>query len=114
MKGKVTGHYVAIKPDDVEEVSKGGIVLASEYDSDLKNREEDATTTGTIIDIGPDAWKAFGSDKPWAKIGDRVNYVRHTSKIIEDKDDLVNGKPRKIFITVDENVIWNIDGEDNE
>ncbi len=109
LKGHATGHYVAIKPDDVEKVSDGGIVLATEYDSNLKSREEAASTRGTVIDIGPDAWKAFGSDEPWAKVGDKVHFVRHASKIIEDTDDMKDGMPAKIFILVDENVIWNED-----
>ncbi len=109
LKGKVTGHYIAIKPDDIEKVSDGGIVLAAEYDSNLKSREEAASTRGVIIDIGPDAWKAFESDKPWAKVGDIVHFVRHASKIIEDTSDMKDGKPTKIFVLVDENVIWNED-----
>jgi len=117
MKGRVTGHYVAIKPDPVEEISQGGIILASDYDDDEAARQLAATITGTIISIGPDAWVAFKSKKPWAKVGDRVYYIRHVAKMIDDPDDLDKfGKPRKIFIIADENITWCLgqDGDDDE
>jgi len=115
MQGKVTGHYVAITPDDVEKVSEGGIVLAANYNEDHASRELAATTTGTIIDIGPDAWIAFKSSEPWAKVGDRVSYIRHTGKEIIDLENLDdNGKPKKVFVFVDENVIWNYGGSEDE
>ena len=112
MIGEVTGHYVAIKPDDVEKVSAGGIVLAEDFDTDKAARAAAATTSGTVVSIGNMAWKAYdGNDpdwKPWATIGDRVWFQRHVSKIIEDKDDLdANGNPKKIFVMADENIIWN-------
>lgn len=112
MIGNVTGHFVAVKPDDVEKVSKGGIVLAEDFDSNKKARAEAAATTGTVISIGNTAWKAYDGDhpdwKPWATIGDKVWFQRHVAKVIEDKDDLdVNGNPKKIFVLCDENIIWN-------
>lgn len=109
MKGNVTGTHVAIKPDEVEKVSEGGIVLAQEYDTNLKLRTEKAATTGVVVDVGPDAFKTTDPDwKPWCVIGDRVHFVRHTSKFVEDKDDLdSDGKPRQIFITQDSNIVWN-------
>ena len=112
MKGKVTGHYVAVKPDEVETVSKGGIILAEALDSDKRARAEAGSTVGTIISVGNTAWKAYdGNDpdwKPWAKEGDRVWFQRHVAKVIEDPTDLdKDGKPKKIFIMADENIIWN-------
>ncbi len=115
MEGNVCGHYVAIAPDEVEKVSEGGIVLAAQYNDDHASRELAATTTGTVISIGPDAWVAFKSNKPWAKVGDRVSYMRHTGKVILDEGDLdVDGQPKKVFVFVDENVIWNYGGAKDE
>ena len=115
MKGVVTGHYVAIKPDEVKKKSDAGLVLPEEYDLNHRSRAEAATTIGTVVSIGPDAWRAFGSEKPWARLGDRVVYVKHVSKIVEDKDDLDDeGHPKKLFIMTDENVIWNLDAETEE
>ena len=112
MKGNVTGHYVAVRPDKIEKISAGGIILDTEFDEGKRSRELAATTTGTIVSIGPDAWRAFRSKKPWAKVGDKVVYVRHVAKIIEDKDELEDGKPIKIFVMADENIIWRL--EDDE
>lgn len=115
MKGNVCGHYVAVKPDLPEAKSSGGIVLATEYDGNERDRAIAASVTGTVISIGPDAWKAFGSEEPWAKVGDKVLYIRHVSKIYDDPDDLdVYGKPSKIFIIADENITWNFGQEENK
>lgn len=109
---EVCGHYVALIPDDIEKTSKGGIVLAEEYDSSKASRVEAASTTGIVVGIGPTAWKAYDSSdpdwKPWCEIGDRVVFTKHVAKVYEDKDDLQDGKPRKIFIIVDENVLLNL------
>ena len=111
MRCNVTGHYVAVVPTEVEKVSKGGIVLAEDYDTNQQSRAEAGSTKGTVIDIGNMAWKAYdGNDpdwKPWCKIGDQVWFQRHVSKIIEDKDTLdKDGNPTKIFIMADENILW--------
>ena len=113
MRGTVTGHNVAVIPDKAEKVSKGGIVLAEDFDSDKKARADAAATTGIVVGIGATAWRAYDGDdpnwKPWANLGDRVWFVRHVSKVIEDKDDLDdNGNPTKIFIMADENIIFNM------
>lgn len=112
MKGEVTGHYVAVIPDEIETISKGGIILDTELDDNKRAREQAASTAGTIVSVGNTAWKAYDSHdpdwKPWANVGDRVWFQRHVAKIIEDPDELDNkGKPRKIFIMADENIIWN-------
>jgi co-chaperonin GroES (HSP10) len=114
----VAGHYVAVKPDLPEVMSSGGIVLATEYDGNERDRAIAAAITGTIVSVGPQAWKAFAPDhsgKPWAKVGDKVYYIKHVSKIIEDPDDLdVYGKPSKIFILADENITWVIEDSEDE
>ena len=100
MKGRVTGHYVAVKPKEVETVSDGGIVMPSEFDPNKKNRETVGTTRGIVIDIGPNAWVGHNDSKPWAKVGDEVSFIRHASKIVEDDDG------KEVFIMVDENIIY--------
>ena len=82
---KVLGHRVLVKLDIVEEVSDGGIVLATNYDSDLKSREEAATTTGTIVSIGKTAWTDPGLGAyNWAELGERVIFAKYGSKIVTD------------------------------
>jgi len=107
---EVTGHYVAIDVDEVEKVSKGGIVLSEDYDVNKAARVEAASTTGVVVGIGAMAWKAYdGGDpdwKPWCKLGQRVVFVKHVAKIFEDKDSVgKDGKPKNIFIIADENIL---------
>ena len=98
-----TGHHVLIKPDEIEKVSEGGIVLETAFNSDRQQREKAATTTGTIVAIGETAWLDFADGKPWAQIGDRVYFTRHVSKSIKDGDE-------EYFLMTDENVLCVIRG----
>ena len=106
MKISPKGHYVLIKPDPVEEASEGGIILNVDY-----KRELAATTTGTVVAIGPTAWMAYDFDKPawkpWAEVGERVFFVRHVGKLITDPDT-----GEEYFLMADENILCGI-GEDN-
>lgn len=116
MKGSVKGHYLAIKPDEVEEIIKEGalkgFVTEAGVDVNKKKRLEAAAETGVVIAVGPMCWKAYDYDKPgwepWCEVGDRVWFVRHSAKLIDDKDDLdSSGNPKKIFVIPDENITWN-------
>lgn len=76
------GHRVLVKPDPIEEVSQGGIVIATKAsEQQLKN----ATTSGTLVAIGMNAWKGFDSGAPWASVGDRVSYAKYGGRVIKDK-----------------------------
>ena len=81
MKISACGHRVIVKPDAVEEVSKGGIIVAAGKD---KERQQQAQITGVIVDIGPTAWKAFDDGEPWAQVGDRVYFAKYGGYVIED------------------------------
>ncbi len=69
---KPAGHRVLVKPDPVEEISEGGIVIAHSN----KDRVQQAQVTGTIVEIGPQAWKDFSDGTPWANAGDRVLFAK--------------------------------------
>jgi chaperonin GroES len=92
MKIKAVGHRVIVQPDPVEEVSKGGIVLAVDH-----KREIRAADKGTVIQVGEMAWKndLYGYGKPgwepWCKAGDRVFFARYAGKGFKDgqKDYIV-------------------------
>lgn len=77
MKLIPVGHRVLIRPDKVEEVSDGGIVLVREH----VEREKAATTKGEVLEVGPDCWY----DKPsqWAKAGDRVVYAKYAGFAVD-------------------------------
>jgi co-chaperonin GroES (HSP10) len=71
--------------DKVEEVSKGGIVLARTQ----TEREQGSAVIGTVIEVGPDAW----FDKPsheWAKKGDRVMIAKFAGAAIDELYRFVN------------------------
>lgn len=98
---KPTGHHVLIEPDEVEEVSEGGIVLTT--DTDSLRREQAATTRGHIVAVGPTAWLDASLSQglgPWAKVGDYVYYTRHVSKTVTDKE---TGKD--YFLLTDDNIL---------
>jgi len=112
MKITPKGHYVLIKPDSLEEqddvykaAKAAGIVL----DKNVTSREVAATTTGTVVAIGPMAWRAFDrSDpdwEPWAKVGERVFFQKFVSKQIIDEETA-----DEYFLTADENVLCGLDG----
>lgn len=80
------GFRLVIKPDPVEEVTQGGIVLAID-----KKLEKGATDRGTIVNIGPIAWHAFKPyEGPWAEVGDRIAYVKYAGKWVTDPVDKVD------------------------
>lgn len=101
MKIIPTGHRLLVKPDSLEEADptiaaakKVGIVL-----SDLSERmEQTAIDTGIVLDIGPNAWKAFDDGHAWAKRGDRVVYAKYGGKLVKDGEN-------KFLILNDEDVI---------
>ncbi len=80
------GNRVIIKPDSIEEVTSGGIVIAQ---TETYLREEKAaTSTGTIVDFGEAAWlDPIMGGTPWVDVGDRVVYARYAGKFVTDPDD---------------------------
>lgn len=84
---KPCGHRVLIKEEEIKTESDGGILLAVDDKIERANQ-----TTGTIVDYGFQAWKAFDHNqegncgKPWAQVGDRILFSKYAGKIIEDPD----------------------------
>lgn len=82
-KIKAVGHRVLIRPDPVLQKTKSGLVLSIDVKA-----ERTASQKGTVVDIGPMAWKndlyGFGKEgwEPWCKVGDRVFYPRYGGKLI--------------------------------
>lgn len=90
MKVEAVGHRVLILPDPVKK-SQGGILLA--VDNKL---EQGATTTGTVLQIGSDAFYDYRPShipldrwEKWVKVGDRVVYAKYAGRFIdtEEKDE---------------------------
>ena len=80
---KPVGHRVLVKPEIVEEVSKGGIILAPT----ARDAEQRGVMTGEVVAVGPQAWDGFSDGKPWAEVGDRVVFERYGGLAVTDEED---------------------------
>ncbi len=100
------GNYVIVKPDVIEKISGGGIIL----NDDMVNAENTAKVRGIVVAIGKDAWKDCGDGKPWASVGSHVYFKRHVSDKIEDESDLdEHGKPNLYFLLTDLDILATIE-----
>lgn len=113
----VKGHRILIKPDPLEELIDIPQALKDNKFEvvkpvDLAKREEAGTETGTVIQVGNTAFRAFdGQDpnwEPWCKAGDRVLFTRYSGKIIEDPVS-----KEKFMIVNDEDIQAIVTGEIN-
>lgn len=68
-----TGGHILILPDAVEEKTAGGIYLPDT----VRDTEQAAATTGTVVAIGPSAWADLDDGHAWAEVGDKVSYARY-------------------------------------
>lgn len=75
------GHRVLVKVT-LEKKTAGGLVLVHD-----ERFAKAAMEVGTIVGIGPNAWKAFDGGAPWAAIGDKVVFSKYGGKIVEDPTD---------------------------
>jgi co-chaperonin GroES (HSP10) len=85
------------KLEDIDPVYKrmhqAGLVIA---DTDDKKRQEANLDRGTVIEVGPDAFKAYfqhaNPEKnmsefvPWCKVGDTIAFAKYSGKTVEDLD----------------------------
>lgn len=110
------GHRVLVKTKEIEtEKDLGnGLKLSVVVNERL---EKAAQIEGTVIAIGPDAWKAFRAvddegrwvnGRPWAKVGDRVYYARYAGHSLKDPET-----GEDLTILNDEDITCIITGEDN-
>lgn len=86
------GHYILVKRDssEIEEVTKGGIVLPG--NSDTKRRKEQGTPNATVINMGPNCFA--GHQRPdgewggmWCEPGDRIQIAKHAGQEYEAPRD---------------------------
>lgn len=91
------GDKVLVKPDVIEEVTAGGIVIpASTVEQHMM-----AQTSGTLVAIGPEAWQHYteveessigkivtkrGLSKPQAAVGDKVMFAKYGGQSVWGKD----------------------------
>lgn len=80
---KVVGHRVLVKPLPTEKTTESGIVIP-----DVANeRNQRDQQKGILVQVGPNAWKAFDDGSPWAAVGDLVWFSRYGGKIVKDGAD---------------------------
>jgi co-chaperonin GroES (HSP10) len=84
-----TGHHVLVKPQKLEEVDsayasaqRAGIQLLETE----KRKEQIAVSKGTVIQIGPTAYKDYQDGVAWCAAGDLVAYARHGGMFIKDPE----------------------------
>lgn len=93
------GHRILVEVDQAElelEWNVDGESKKFEIVSDQK-LEQAAVTSGKLVGMGNQAWKAFGPDftgERWAQLGDQVFFARYAGNFIEDPE---TGKNYKIM-----------------
>jgi co-chaperonin GroES (HSP10) len=75
----VKGRRVLVLPDEIEETTEGGIIIAQD-----KKLERSGIMKGTVVSIGHLAWKDFTDETSWAEIGDWVLYAPYSGQRIKD------------------------------
>lgn len=104
MKWIPVGHRVLIKPDAVEEVSKGGIIVTTES---TKRLEQSAQVIGTVVDLGKEAFFEYVEKgfEPWCKVGDRVTYQKYSGMKLPNLPDVLLLNDMDITgVVIEENV----------
>ena len=105
-----SGYKVLVKPDTVEAISGGGIIIPDV----AQNSRQIASTRGVIVALGPLADVKFsddldGDEKHKAKPGDRCMFVKYSGSSIK------YGPEREEYrFIVDEDIICYIDDDEKE
>jgi len=93
------GSKILVKPDSLEEMTKGGIILPP----DVKTRHEMSACYGYVIAVGPDAFTHVcerrispegklleltvrGYAGPFAEAGDRIAFAPHSGAVNTGED----------------------------
>ena len=78
-----TGGHLLVLPEKVEEKTKGGIYLPKT----TQEKEQQAATVGTLIAIGPTAWKDLDDGSAWAEVGNKISYSRYAGVSMDGMDN---------------------------
>lgn len=91
---------VLVKPDPVEEMTKGGIILADTS----KDKAKYAGTKATLVAIGPNAFKEWGAENGLS-VGDRILFAQYSGARQKGADG------EDYIIMNDQDVICRLDKE---
>jgi co-chaperonin GroES (HSP10) len=81
---KALGYRLLIKPDEIKTTTESGIEVVLD-----RKLEKIAIQTGTVIDIGPIAFKDYNksySSEAWCSVGDKVLFSKYGGKWIYDPE----------------------------
>jgi Co-chaperonin GroES (HSP10) len=94
---KALGHHVLVKVGIPEEKTAGGIILPGTVrDMELRGSE-----IGTVVDVGPTAYKAEGlGGEPWCKTGDLIYFAKYAGKWVKEP-----GKDEEFLMLNDDDVV---------
>ena len=85
---RLLAHHILIKLDDAieaDEVYSRAKSLGIHLE--LDKRVHEAVEYGTVIQVGPTAYRDFGLDNSVVKVGDRVSLARYAGKKVVDSDN---------------------------
>lgn len=97
-----TGHHVVVKVEEASEKTAGGIIVPIQ----AREKRMNEGNVGTLIAVGPQAWKAFADGEPWAKVGDRVLCIKYAGVALD--------KAPNIRLMNDEDILAVIDSPEME
>lgn len=82
------GHRIVIKLIPLEEVDvtyARAKALGIEIAGEQINRDKQSVDKGTVMAIGPTAFKDFGGEA-WCKVGDVVAFAKYSGKAVKDME----------------------------
>ena len=98
------GWRVLIKPQEVREVSQGGIILSTDKG---KEREQMANTTGIVIAMGDQCYA--DEPNPWCKVGDKVIFAKYAGLMYLGRDSnayrMINDKDVTGYLDADMDIV---------
>lgn len=77
------GDRVLICPEEVEEVTKSGIVIHSMSQAE---KEQLAQVFGRVVEFGDDCWPGYQRDHKPVAVGDRVIFGKYAGMVFKGLD----------------------------
>lgn len=108
---KPAGHHILVAPLEWDKETEWGFALTPHESSETARLEKAGRMYGTLVAIGPQAWKAHAAGlakgcfaipvyDDWAKVGDTVMYSRYAGKNIYDP-----ASGQELYLIHDEDIL---------